>query len=119
MRQISRVVQTTSDTWQGVTSAGVTAEWTAEAAEMADASPTLAGPSIPVFKGDAFVPFSFEVEGDAVGFLTELGKLLMDGAEQLNATAYTTGNGTTAPKGIITALAAAAGTVPLVTPASA
>ena len=64
LRQLARVVQTTTDTWQGVTSAGVTAEWTAEAAEVADASPTLAGPSIPVFKGDAFVPFSFEVEGE-------------------------------------------------------
>lgn len=116
LRQLARVVQTTTDTWQGVTSAGVTAEWTAEAAEMADASPTLAGPSIPVFKGDAFVPFSFEVEGDAVNFLSELSKLLVDGAEQLCATAYTTGNGTTQPKGLITALAAASGTVALIAP---
>ena len=119
LRAISRVVQTATDTWQGVTSAGVTAEWIAEATEVADASPTLAGPSIPVFKGDAFVPFSFEVEGDAVGFLQELGRLLQDGADQLTATAYTTGNGTTAPKGIITALVAAAGTVPLIAPATA
>ena len=118
LRQLARVVQTTTDTWQGVTSAGVTAEWTAEAAEMADASPTLAGPSIPVFKGDAFVPFSFEVEGDAVNFLSELSKLLVDGAEQLCATAYTTGNGTTQPKGLITALVAAAGSVPLISPAT-
>ncbi|MHA0285180.1 phage major capsid protein [Mycobacterium sp. C3-094] len=118
LRLLARVVQTTTDTWQGVTSAGVTAEWTAEAAEMADASPTLAGPSIPVFKGDAFVPFSFEVEGDAVNFLSELSKLLVDGAEQLCATAYTTGNGTTQPKGLITALVAAAGSVPLISPAT-
>src|SRR5262249_8362229 len=34
LRQIARVVTTVTDTWQGVTSAGVTAEWTAEAAEM-------------------------------------------------------------------------------------
>lgn len=39
LRQISRVVQTVTDQWQGVTSAGVTAEWLAEAAEAADASP--------------------------------------------------------------------------------
>jgi HK97 family phage major capsid protein len=116
LRQISRVVQIATDTWNGVTSAGVTAEWTAEAAEVADASPTLASPSIPVYKGDAFVPFSFEVQGDAVNFMQELGKLLVDGAEQLNATAYTTGSGTNQPTGIITALAAASGTVPLITP---
>ncbi|MEZ0341531.1 phage major capsid protein [Mycobacterium sp. pV006] len=119
LRQIARVVQTATDAWSGVTSAGVTAEWTAEAAEVADASPTLASPSIPVHKGDAFVPFSFEVQGDAVNFLGELSKLLVDGAEQLNATAYTTGSGSGQPKGIITALVAAAGTVPLVSPATA
>lgn len=117
LRQIARVVQTTTDTWQGVTSAGVTAEWIAEASEVADASPTLGSPSIPVFKGDAFVPFSFEIEGDAVNFMAELGKLLVDGAEQLNATAYTTGSGTGQPKGVITAVAAASGS--LVAPTTA
>lgn len=118
LRQLARVVQTTTDTWQGVTSAGVTAEWTAEAAEVADASPTLGSPAIPVHKGDAFVPFSFEVQGDAVNFMQELSKLLQDGADQLTATAYTTGTGSGQPKGLITALAAAAGTVPLIAPAT-
>ncbi|AFC44581.1 hypothetical protein OCU_33620 [Mycobacterium intracellulare ATCC 13950] len=117
LRQISRVAQTTSDTWQGVTSAGVTAEWTAEAAEVADASPTLDGPSIPVSKGDAFVPFSFEVEGDALGFMQELSKLLADAADQLTATAYTTGSGSGQPTGVITAVAAASGS--LVSPKTA
>lgn len=119
LRQIARVVQTATDTWNGVTSAGVTAEWTAEAAEMADASPTLANPSIPVHKGDAFVPFSFEVQGDAVNFLGELSQLLVDGAEQLNATAYTTGSGTGQPTGLLTRLVASSGTVPLVSPTTA
>lgn len=119
LRQIARVVQTATDQWQGVTSAGVTAEWTAEAAEMADASPTLASPSIPVHKGDAFVPFSFEVGGDGVNFLSELSKLLVDGAEQLNATAYTTGSGSGQPTGLITKLVASAGTVSLIPPAVA
>jgi HK97 family phage major capsid protein len=48
--------------------------------------------------------------------MRELGKLLMDGAERQNATAYTTGGGSGHPTGIITALVAAAGTVPLITP---
>ncbi|WP_255789043.1 phage major capsid protein [Mycobacteroides abscessus] len=104
LRQIARVVQTATDSWQGVTSAGVSAEWTAEAAEVADASPTLAAPSIPVHKGDAFVPFSFEIQGDALGFMSELGALLTDAAEQQNNTAFTTGTGTGQPKGILTAL---------------
>lgn len=119
LRQIARVVQTATDAWSGVTSAGVTAEWVAEADEVADASPSLGNPSIPVHKGDAFVPFSFEIEGDGVNFLGELAKLLVDGAEQLNATAYTTGSGTGQPTGLITALVAAAGTVSLIPPAVA
>jgi HK97 family phage major capsid protein len=119
LRQISRVVQIATDSWSGVTSAGVTSEWSAEAAEVADASPTLGQPVIPVYKGDAFVPFSFEVEGDAVNFLQELSKLLVDGAEQLCATAFTTGTGSGQPTGIVTALAAASGTVPLIAPGNA
>lgn len=105
LRQISRVVQTTSDVWHGVTSAGVTASWLAEAAEASDASPTLAGPSIPNYKASAFVPYSYEVGDDGLGFLTELQKLLLDGYEQLSATAFTTGSGNGQPTGIITALA--------------
>ena len=119
LRQLARVVQTATDAWSGVTSAGVTAEWIAEAAEVADASPTLGSPSIPVHKADAFVPFSFEIEGDAVNFMQELAKLLQDGAEQLTATAYTTGSGSGQPTGIITSLVGSAGTVPLIAPAMA
>lgn len=116
LRQIARVVQTTGDAWNGITSAGVTAEWLAEADEAADASPTIGQPVIPVHKASSFVPFSFEVEGDALGFMTELGRLLVDAAEQLSAAAFTTGSGTGQPKGIITSLVGSAGTVPLVAP---
>jgi len=104
LRQISRVVQTVSDSWNGVSSAGVTAEWKAEAAEAADASPTLAQPTVPVHFGDAYVPYSYEVGMDGMGFFEELQKLLLDAADQLQATAYTTGTGSGQPTGIITAL---------------
>jgi HK97 family phage major capsid protein len=46
---------------------------------------------------------------DAANLQSELGGLLVDGAEQLQAVAYTTGTGTGQPKGIITALVAAGG----------
>ena len=104
LRRISRVVRTVTDTWNGITSAGVTAEWLAEAAQAADAAPTLAQPSIPVHKGAAFVPYSYEVGMDALDFAAELGTILVDGADQLQATAYTTGTGTGQPTGVITAL---------------
>lgn len=104
LRQIARVVQTVSNSWTGVTSAGATAEWKAEAAQAADGSPTLANPVIPVYFGDSFVPYSFEVGMDAVGFAEELQMVLVDAADQLQATAYTTGTGSAQPTGIITGL---------------
>jgi HK97 family phage major capsid protein len=104
LRRIARVVQTATDQWSGVTSAGVTSEWKAEAGEVADASPTLANPNIPVHFGDAFVPYSFEVGMDAVNFVQELQTVLVDGADQLMNTAYTLGTGTGQPKGVIVAL---------------
>jgi predicted phage gp36 major capsid-like protein len=41
------VVQIATDSWNGVTSAGVTAHWLDEAAEVSDDSPSLAQPHIP------------------------------------------------------------------------
>jgi HK97 family phage major capsid protein len=111
LRQISRVVQTTGSQWSGVTSAGVTAEWKTEASQAADASPTLAKPNIPVFLGDAFIPYSYEVGMDAINFLSELQKVLLDGALQLQNTAFTTGGGSVDPKGIVTALVGTASIV--------
>jgi HK97 family phage major capsid protein len=108
LRRLATVKQTLTNTWQGVTSAGATSEWKAEGAQAADGSPTLGGPSIPVFMGDSFVPYSFEVGMDAVNFLAELTAVLVDSADNLMAVAYTTGGGTTDPQGIVTGLAGTA-----------
>ena len=111
LRKIARVVQTTSNTWQGVTSAGITAEWKGEGVQAADAGPTLASASIPVFMGSAFVPYSYEIAQDGLGFESELAEMLTDAADQLQAAAYCTGPGTTAPTGFVTALAAVPGSI--------
>lgn len=116
LRQVSRVVRIATDSWTGVTSAGVTAEWKAEEAEAADASPTIDDVSIPVHFGDAFVPYSFEVGMDAVNFLPQLQRLLVDAADQLQATAFTTGSGNGQPKGIVTALDGTGSEVAAITP---
>ena len=105
LRQLATVKQTVTNTWQGVTSAGATAEWKAEADEAADGTPTLGNPSIPVFLGDSYCEWSYEVGMDAVDLLDELVTVLNDTADNLMAAAYTTGNGTTAPQGIVTGLA--------------
>mgnify|MGYP005818197653 CR=1 FL=1 len=119
LRQVARVETITTDSWHGVSSAGVTAEWRDEFEESSDATPALADPVVPVHRGSAFVPFSFEVEQDAVGFIVELQRLLADAAVQLSDVAYTTGSGVGEPTGFVTSLVASAGTVGLVTPAVA
>jgi HK97 family phage major capsid protein len=104
-RQVSTVKTITTDSWNGVSSAGVTAEWLAESGQVADASPTFAQPSITPKKAAAWVQGSFEVLSDS-GFGTEVGPLLADAKDRLEATAFTTGNGTTQPKGVVTAVSA-------------
>ncbi len=108
---IARVEATTADVWTGVSSAGVTASWDAEAAEVSDDTPTLASPSVPLYKGAAFVPFSIEIEQDAPTLVAELTKLLLDSVAQLSATSFVTGSGTGEPTGFVTALVAASPSV--------
>jgi HK97 family phage major capsid protein len=97
-----------SDVWNGVSSAGATGEWKAEAAEVSDASPTLAPITIAPQKGDCWIPFSFELGMDAPNFANEMAGLLADAKSRLEATAFVLGSGTGAPKGLVTALIAAA-----------
>ena len=115
--QIARVETIATDSWNGVSSAGVTAEWRDELEESSDGTPTLTAPSVPVHRGSAFVPFSFEVEQDGLNFIAELQRLLTDAATDLSDTAYTTGSGVGEPTGFVTALAAVPGSV--VAPSSA
>jgi HK97 family phage major capsid protein len=105
-RQISTIKTIATDTWNGVTSTGVTAEWTAEGTEAADASPTLAQPTITPKKADAWVFGSYEVLADS-GFATELGRLLADAKDRLESAAFATANtGATIPRGVVAAVAA-------------
>lgn len=104
MRQVARVVQTVTNSWNGVSSAGVTAAWYAEAAQVADNTPTLAGPGVPVHRGSAFIPFSIEIELDAAAFADECAMLLADAKDQLEAIAFVSGTGSGQPTGFVKAL---------------
>lgn len=106
---MARVVSTVTNVYHMVSSDGVVAEWLGEFAETADASPTLAEPQIPAFKASAWVEYSVEVEGDAIDLVSELGRLLTDAQDQLLAQALTVGSGNGQPQGVVTGLAAAAG----------
>lgn len=105
-RQVSRVVTITTDQWNGVSSAGVTASWDGEAAEVSDDAPTLAQPSINVHKAQAFVPFSIEIGMDWAAMESDVRGMFLDARDRLEGAAFTlgAGDGSNQPTGIITAL---------------
>lgn len=103
-RRISRVETITTDTWKGVSSAGVSWSHDTEAATVSDDSPTLAQPSVPVHKAQGFIPYSIEVGQDYPGFAAEMATLLSSGYDELQAQMMATGSGSDQPTGIITAL---------------
>ncbi len=61
-RRISNVKQTTSNTWNGVTSAGVTAAWLAEGTIITEVDPTVGNIVATPVKAAAWVFGSYEVE---------------------------------------------------------
>lgn len=105
MRGIADVVQITTDDWNGVTSAGVSAEWLAEGTEAADATPTFAQPSITAHKAAAYLFGSYEVLADS-GFAAQVLPLIADAKDRLEATAFATGSGSGQPYGVITDVSA-------------
>lgn len=111
IRGISRVVTLPSpgpNTWNGVSTAGVTASWDAEAAEVSDDAPTLAQLAIPVYKGQAFVPASFEAFEDVASLQSDVLMLFRDARDRLEGAAFATGSGSSQPTGIFTEIDATA-----------
>lgn len=110
IRRISRVTTlTVGKKWEGVSSAGVTASWDGELAEVSDDTPTFANPEVDTFKAQAFVQASIEATQDIGGLAAELGVLLADAKDRLEAAAHATGTGSGQPTGIFTAIDAVSG----------
>lgn len=105
VRAISRVVTlTTGNSWNGVTSAGVTASWDAELAEVSDDTPSVAQPSIDVHKAQALVQASIEAFEDISGLAGDVLMMFADAKDRLEGAAHCTGSGSGQPTGIFTAL---------------
>lgn len=102
LRRVSRVVTIATDTWRGVSSGAITAAYAAEATETTDNAPTLAQPEISTEKAQAFIPFSIEVGMDWATIQAELGGLLQESKDDLEAVKFTAGSGTNEPFGVIT-----------------
>lgn len=109
LRSIAKVVQIVTDQWNGVSSAGVTASFAAEGAEVADGAPTLAQPSIDVEKAHAFVPYSIEAGMDIANLSQEISEMFQDAKDTLEATKFVNGTGSTEPTGVVYAVAAVSG----------
>lgn len=114
IRQIARVEQITQNIWNGVSTGNVTAYWAAESAAFTDGSPTLAHPAVTAAKLTAYVPGSYEVFEDA-SQIAQLPSLIAEGMDNVEQTAFISGSGSNAPKGIVTAISATAGSTVTIT----
>jgi len=104
-REVATIVRGTSNIWNGVTSAGVTAEWKTEGGQAADASPTLGTKAITAYQADAYVFGSYEVFEDT-DLSSALPGLIQDAKMRLEADAFAIGSGSGAPFGVVTSVTA-------------
>ena len=114
IRQLARVEQTTQNVWNGVSASNVTAYWTPEANAFTEGSPTLAHPTVTAAKLTAYIQGSFEVFEDAAQ-LAQMPALIAEGMDYVEQTAFINGSGTNAPRGIVTAISATAGSTVMIT----
>lgn len=107
LRQIARVEQITSKTWQGITSSGVTVTRSAEGAEAGDESFTIDQPEVSPTRVIANVEFSAEIDQDWSQLRNEISRLLMDAKEREEDSSFVVGDGTgNNPSGVVATLAA-------------
>ncbi len=105
VRALARVVTLTREnTWNGVTSAGVTASWDAELAEVSDDTPAIGNAQIPTYQAQALVQASLHAIDDIEGLASDVLMMFADARDRLEGAAHCTGTGSAQPTGIFTAL---------------
>ncbi|MEP6667116.1 MAG: phage major capsid protein, partial [Nocardioidaceae bacterium] len=101
-RRIAKVVQTTTNEWRGVTSTGVVAAYVGEAVAATEQGPTLIQPAAIVQKAHTYITFSIEAGEDINNLDAQLGTMISDAKDVLEAAQFSTGVGTTTfPQGIM------------------
>lgn len=104
IRSMSRVVTLTQpNVWHGVSTAGVTASWDAELAEVSDDSPGFSNPAVPVYGGQAFIQATLDALADT-DIADDVLMLFGDARDRLEGAAHAVGSGVGQPTGIFTAL---------------
>jgi HK97 family phage major capsid protein len=107
LRTIARVVTLTEGkVWHGVTSAGVTASYDPELAEVSDDSPTFGNPAVTAHKAQSLVQASIEAFEDIAGLQSDVLMMFADARDRLEGNKFAVGGGTNEPFGIFTVLAA-------------
>jgi len=101
---IARQVNVNTNAWKGVSAAGVSWSFDAEATAVSDDSITIAQPSVTVFTARGFIPYSIEIGEDWPGFQSEMARLLAEGYDELLIDKFSRGSGSGEPRGILTAL---------------
>jgi HK97 family phage major capsid protein len=105
IRRVARQVVATGDKWHGVSSGAVSWSFDDEATEVSDDTTTFAQPTIDIRTARGFVPISIEAMQDEQNVAQEVGRLLMFGKEDLEATKFIDGaSGSDEPIGVVTAL---------------
>lgn len=110
-RDLSDVSATTSNFKRFIISQGATAGWTAEAVAATDGNVTLQGQDVTVYKATSWITASYEAigwtqngtDGD-IAFADQVGKLCADAKDRLEVVAFTSGDGSAAPLGLLTAM---------------
>ena len=102
------MVSGTQDVWHGVSVGNVTTYWKAENSAVTDGTPTFAGPSITAAALTAYVTASYEIFEDS-NLASQLPGLIAESFDFAEGTAFISGSGSGAPKGIVTAISATAG----------
>ena len=102
---------TQGDAWNGVAAGQISASWDGEAGEVSDDSPTLTAPTVNLHKSQLFAPYSIELGLSALNLTEQIVRLFVDAQLILEGTAFVTGvgDGSVQPTGIVTAIAATAG----------
>jgi HK97 family phage major capsid protein len=103
IRSIARVESITGQEWKGVTSDAVTVSRVAENTAVTEDPPTLAQPRVVPTAVKGLIKFSIEVGQDWNSLQSEMGRLLADAKAVEESTSFitATGNGITAPQGVV------------------
>lgn len=108
VRRVARVEQGTQNKWNGVSVAGVNTYWVAENTALTDGTPAFSNPSVTAAKLTAYLTASYEIFEDS-NLQAQLPALIAEAFDSAEGTAFISGSGSGAPKGIITAISGTAG----------